>query len=332
MARNHYDDPMTTNTKDFTALDIVEIAKLERDFSRAFLIVFIFVFPINLVGPLYLSPAENYVGGIFILYAVSCISFIYPGILFSKLVNCIPKYRHAFKTGYFLTAIASPLVLLFVVSFALSIINDRVFRKKNLPVGFFGGDLESPTEPKIETKLIWLKKRHVLFVAYAMYALMLLFVIRPTHSVGKSMVPNLNSGESLIINLWDKNIKPNDIVEMRFPIPSGPMFVKRVVAVGGDRVKVVKGIIYVNGVVYQDESIRNFWKDQGCFDDSSNLANVKELTVPTDAYYVIGDNRTETGSEDSRVVGAIPKSEIIGKIVQVSPSKLAKIDYCQQLY
>jgi signal peptidase I len=332
MARNHYDGPMTTQTPDFTTLEIVEIAKLERDFSRAFLIIFIFVFPLNFAGFLYLYPYENHLGITFILFAVSCISLISPGVKFAKLVNFLPKYRHAFKIGYFLAAILSPLILLIVVSSALSIINDRVFRKRYMPVGFFGGILDYPDNSQVKTKANGFKKRYALWLLYAIYFCAFAFMVRPTHIGGTSMAPTLQPNEWVVLNLWDKNVKPNDIVELRFPVRNSPLFIKRVVAVGGDKVKMIKGILYVNGVVYQDENIRNFWKDQGCFDDSSNLANVKELTVPTDAYYVVGDNRTETGSQDSRVVGAIPKSDIIGKIVWVSSSKLAKIDYCQQLY
>jgi signal peptidase I len=332
MARNHYDDPMTTNTEDFTTLDIVEIAKLERDFSRAFLIVFIFAIPVNLAGLFYFYPPEKHFGATSILFVSTYVALIFPGVKFSKLVDFIPKYRHVFKVGYFLTAVLSPLVTLIVVSLALSIINDWVFRRKNMPVGFFGGILEYSEGSEIKIRVNNLKKRHVFWSLGVAYFCILAFIIRPSHIIGMSMAPTLQLGELIILNLWDKNIKPNDIVEMRFPVPNSPLFIKRVVAVGGDKVKVTKGVIYVNGVVFQDENIRNFWKDQGCFDESSNLANVKESTVPADSYYVVGDNRTESGSEDSRVVGAIPKSDIIGKIARVSLSKPATLDYCQQYY
>ena len=81
-------------------------------------------------------------------------------------------------------------------------------------------------------------------------------------------------------------------------------FIKRVVAVGGDRIKVVRGSVYRNGK-RQDEPFARLPAD--C--DVCNLP--EEITVPNDHYFMMGDNRGS--SLDSRVWGPVPKDWVIGQ-------------------
>ena len=76
------------------------------------------------------------------------------------------------------------------------------------------------------------------------------------------------------------------------------------VGVGGDRIKVIDGSVYVNGR-RQKESFAHL--DATC--GTCNLP--QEITVPKGSYFMMGDNRGE--SADSRVWGPIPKKWIIGK-------------------
>ena len=81
-------------------------------------------------------------------------------------------------------------------------------------------------------------------------------------------------------------------------------FIKRVVAVGGDRLRVLDGHVYVNGQRQSEPYIRP--------DDSCGICNLpQEITVPRDHYFMMGDNRGE--SADSRQWGPIPKGWMIGK-------------------
>jgi signal peptidase I len=83
-------------------------------------------------------------------------------------------------------------------------------------------------------------------------------------------------------------------------------FIKRVVGVGGDRLKVVAGQVYINGRRQDEPFIRA--------DDACSICNLpEEITIPEDHFFMMGDNRGE--SADSREWGPIPEKWIIGKAV-----------------
>ena len=81
-------------------------------------------------------------------------------------------------------------------------------------------------------------------------------------------------------------------------------FIKRVVAVGGDRIKILGGRVYLNGR-RQDEPFAQP-------DDACGICNLpQEITIPKGYYFMMGDNRGE--SADSREWGPIPEKWMIGR-------------------
>jgi signal peptidase I len=81
-------------------------------------------------------------------------------------------------------------------------------------------------------------------------------------------------------------------------------FIKRVVGLPGDRLKVIEGSVYIDGRRRREPFAR---LDPGCL-----ICNLpREITVPKGEYYLMGNNRGE--SEDSRVWGPVPKRWIIGR-------------------
>jgi len=82
-------------------------------------------------------------------------------------------------------------------------------------------------------------------------------------------------------------------------------FIKRVVGLPGERLKVVNNRVYINGRK-QDEPFIN--KGTPC----EQLCNMpREITIPKDHYFMMGDNRGE--SADSREWGPVPKKWLIGQ-------------------
>jgi signal peptidase I len=80
-------------------------------------------------------------------------------------------------------------------------------------------------------------------------------------------------------------------------------FIKRVVGEPGDRLKVIAGSVYINGKKQDEDFAR--------LDSTCSICNLeKEITVPPDHYFMMGDNRGE--SADSREWGPVPKKWIIG--------------------
>jgi len=89
------------------------------------------------------------------------------------------------------------------------------------------------------------------------------------------------------------------------PTQSPNKFIQRIVAVGGDRVKVVEGLVALSGKTLEERYARPDGSWAPC-----NLP--REITVPTGQLFVMGDNRGV--SADSREWGPIPKDWIVGKV------------------
>lgn len=116
---------------------------------------------------------------------------------------------------------------------------------------------------------------------------------------GHSMDNTLFDGEQLLLNP-SAEIRSGDIVVFEY---GQTYLIKRVVGLPGDTVAVVKGVLYVNNIKY-DES----YLSEECitrFMDSSFMATVGE-----DEYFVMGDNRDN--SRDSRSFGCVPRDTITG--------------------
>jgi signal peptidase I len=125
--------------------------------------------------------------------------------------------------------------------------------------------------------------------------------------------------------------KHGDIIVFRYPVDISQTFVKRVIGVPGDRLKMVNRVIYRNGValnepyVYHkfayDASRDNFPGEPSPFAEGlqaqlqhemleHHVVN-GEIVVPPNSYFAMGDNRDN--SLDSRYWGFVPRDYIIGK-------------------
>ncbi|WP_034384383.1 signal peptidase I [Deinococcus sp. YIM 77859] len=108
-----------------------------------------------------------------------------------------------------------------------------------------------------------------------------------------------------------------------------PFLIKRLIGLPGDRIRIEGGQVYVNGVPLDSSWTTDYWREQGCWDTQSDLANQAtssaqgilpdqpEITVPEGHYFVMGDNRTAGGSEDSRLFGPVPMRDVAGRAAAV---------------
>jgi len=125
-------------------------------------------------------------------------------------------------------------------------------------------------------------------------------------------------------------IKRQDIVVFRYPVNPQQYFVKRVVGVPGDRIRIVNKRVYVNGVKLSDEYASFRWGQRDRFRDdfpnggfftdriasrwflqAQKLIDDGQLIVPEGSYFVLGDNRDD--SYDSRYWGFVPTENIVGR-------------------
>jgi signal peptidase I len=91
--------------------------------------------------------------------------------------------------------------------------------------------------------------------------------------------------------------------------PARVTFVKRVVAVPGDRLSLVGGHAVRNGRML-DEPYARFASCQA--DGGTGCTFLREITIPAGHVFVLGDNRGE--SDDSRFWGPVPRSSILGRV------------------
>ena len=156
------------------------------------------------------------------------------------------------------------------------------------------------------------------------------FLVKPYRIPSPSMVPTLVEGQRILVNrignrFGDPEI--GDVVVFRPPAGAedGPRcgadrppeqvcpeptedkadvnFIKRVVAGPGDRIAIDEGHVILNGKQQQED----FARDCG---GGSDCNFPREITVPADHYFMMGDNRG--GSSDSREWGPVPRDWIIG--------------------
>ncbi|MSQ26447.1 MAG: signal peptidase I [Dehalococcoidia bacterium] len=144
---------------------------------------------------------------------------------------------------------------------------------------------------------------------------------------GSSMHPNVQSGQYLVVNKaayrdislgswggWipfidgdgDGHVVPfgeprrGDVIVLRDPSQPERNLIKRVIGLPGETVEVRLGMVYIND--------RRLDEDYLVYRDTRTVART---TVPARGYYVMGDERID--SLDSRIIGPVPKENIIGK-------------------
>ena len=106
------------------------------------------------------------------------------------------------------------------------------------------------------------------------------------------------------IQCGDPNKPPDEPCPKPTPEKSDTNFIKRIIGLPGDRLKVIKGHAYINGKELNEPYIR---PDPSC----PICTERREITIPPGHLFMMGDNRGE--SDDSRDWGPVPKGWIIGK-------------------
>lgn len=149
-------------------------------------------------------------------------------------------------------------------------------------------------------------------VVFAAIGTAVYWLIAQPHKVsGSSMHPNFRDGDYIITDKLTYKFdepKRGDIVVFKNPKDETVDFIKRILAVPGDRIKVQDGKIYLNGGELNEPYIASTIETN----PGSFLEEGIEITVTDGHYITIGDNRP--ASSDSREWGFITKQEIIGKV------------------
>jgi signal peptidase I len=146
-----------------------------------------------------------------------------------------------------------------------------------------------------------------LLVSLAISAFIIIFLYQPVKVEGTSMLPGLEDQERIFVNKfvyrWEP-IQRGDIVVFRYPRDPSKSYIKRVIGIAGDRIRIENGQVYVNGNVLDEDYVPS---------DYADARSYAEMVVPANSYFVLGDHRTM--SDDSRDFGSVNERFIYGKAV-----------------
>ena len=148
----------------------------------------------------------------------------------------------------------------------------------------------------------------IVFLALALY-LVIQYAVQTVHVLGSSMYATLSNNDLLVASKISYKLhspQRGDIVIFKPPDPDVRDFIKRVIAVPGDRLRIDHGTVYINGEILREPYLPEKWTYS-----NSWPATGQDYVLPPDHYFVMGDNRNH--SSDSRVFGPIDASSILGK-------------------
>lgn len=153
------------------------------------------------------------------------------------------------------------------------------------------------------------------------------FVVQRTEVEGQSMEPTLYNGENLMVDKVTYRFREPKrfevIVLQPFDNDPSTLYIKRVIALPGETIQILEdGSIMINDVKLEESYGKEVIK-----------ANTRErakdkITLGEDEYFVLGDNRNDSGDSRSKAVGNVKKSQIIGKAwIRIWPlSKFGSIE------
>ncbi len=151
---------------------------------------------------------------------------------------------------------------------------------------------------------VWIRD---LMISLAISAFIIIFLYQPVKVEGTSMMPSLDDQERIFVNKfvyrWEP-IERGDIVVFRYPRDPSKSYIKRVIGVSGDRIRIDAGQVFVNGEAIEEDYVPSVYADERSY---------TEILVPSRSYFVLGDHRSM--SNDSRDFGPVKEGYIFGKAV-----------------
>ncbi|WP_166238018.1 signal peptidase I [Paenibacillus turpanensis] len=162
-----------------------------------------------------------------------------------------------------------------------------------------------------EEVIDWVK---ALLIAAVLVVVIRVFLFSPYLVDGPSMEPNFHTGERVIVNkiLYDIR-EPEHGEVIVFEAPDGSDYIKRVIGLPGDTVRVDGDAVFVNGEKIAEPYIQSVIDEYAKLGNGNtyNNKNYDEHIVPENQLFVMGDNRRN--SRDSRDIGFIEYEKVIGR-------------------
>jgi signal peptidase I len=159
-----------------------------------------------------------------------------------------------------------------------------------------------PASGRGSTLRAWVRD---LLISIIASTIIITYFYQPVRVEGTSMLPNLEDQDRLFINKMAfrvGDIQRGDVVVFRYPKDETKSYIKRVIALPGDRVRIDHGRVYVNDRYLSEPYVPARFEDDRC---------TTEMRIPPHEYFVLGDHRNI--SSDSREFGPVKRDLIYGK-------------------
>jgi len=150
----------------------------------------------------------------------------------------------------------------------------------------------------------WLRD---LVVSLVIASFVIVFLYQPVKVEGTSMMPGLGDQERIFINKFIyrmQSVDRGDIVVFHYPRDPSKSYIKRIIGVPGDQVRIEDGVVYVNGERLMEPYVPSAYEDGRSY---------PKVMVPPHAFFVMGDHRNL--SDDSRDFGPVDEHYVYGKAV-----------------
>src|SRR3989454_5602646 len=168
-------------------------------------------------------------------------------------------------------------------------------------------ELESPVQesPVFEKRVVRLRRStpvlavwlRDLIISLAISAFIIISLSQPVKVEGTSMMPSLDDQERILVNKFVyrlEAIQHGDIVVFRYPRDPSKSYIKRVIGVAGDHIRIDNGLVYVNDDPLNEDYVPASYTDERSY---------PEIVVPPHSYFLLGDHRSM--SNDSRDFGPV---------------------------
>lgn len=146
-----------------------------------------------------------------------------------------------------------------------------------------------------------------ILLALAIAFFVKIFLLDATKVEGNSMLNTLHSGDLLFVDKVSKHFKGynrGDVVIIKAPDKENTLYIKRIVGVSGDEISISDGDVYINKAIYTENYINT--------NETLTTNGNNTWIVGEGQYFVMGDNRLPSASNDSRNFGPINEKDIVG--------------------
>lgn len=165
----------------------------------------------------------------------------------------------------------------------------------------------------------WMREAILLIITLAVAIFISDHVVGIVSSGGGSMAPTLQLGDKLLVDKFTfrlglRPLQIGDIIGFRY---QGRRFIKRIIAVGGQRVQIAYCYVFVNGKPLIDDTFNHPHHpnpQRRCYYNAGQMSANTEVLVPQGHYFVLGDNSSDSWDSRYEQIGFIRHEDVLERL------------------